>query len=168
MFRRFVRWLFRLQDPPAPEPLPDDPWKRMFALSDKLKGLSFGEFNIFHLDVIKPFYSDDVDELFERMEFLILSMTDEDAILPGWKDRRRDPHDIRMPDYFYRDKRGYRAIDEVVALLTEKISIIHNNFDTMELNEGHILYPYLRREFTAVVKDVNTTLEFCLSTAVTK
>lgn len=168
MFRRFVRWLFRLQDPPPPEPLPDDAWKRMFVLADRLKNKTFGEFNIFHLDVIPPFYSNNVDELFERMEFLILSITDEDAILPGWKDRRREAIGIRMPDYFFRVNRGYRPVGEVVALLLEKISIIHNKFDTMELNEGHILYPFLRREFTAVVTDTNTVLEFCLSMAVTE
>lgn len=167
MFRRFIRWLFDIQDPP-PEPLPDEPWERMFELAKRFEELVYGELTINHLDVAPPMYSDTLTQLFERLEFLILNVTDEEAILPGWKDRRREVLRVRMPDYLYSHKFGYRAIESVVRLLTEKIVIIHNLFEKEQLDEQHVLYPYLRREFTPVVKDTCTVLEFCLTLAVSK
>lgn len=168
MLKRLIRWFTNLRQPPPPEPLPEESWARMFELVNRLKGLQFHELAIRHLDSILPLYTDDLEQLFERLEFLILSIEDEDAVLPGWKDRRREPLPIRMPDYLYSEKHGYRDAEEVVGLLTQKIMIIHNLFDQMELKEGHILYPFIRREFTSVVVDTNVTLEFCLSLAVTE
>lgn len=167
MFKRFIRWLFDIQDPP-PEPLPEEPWERMFALPGRLTGLTYRELGPKDLDIAPPLYSNDLKELFERLEFLILNLTKEDAILPGWKDRRRETLRIKMPDYLYSHKRGYWPAEDVVTLISQKIAIIHNHFEKENLDEHHILYPYLRREFTSVVKDTCVVLEFCLSLAITE
>lgn len=167
MLRRFIRWVWGI-DEIVPEPLPDDPWKRMFELIDRHKGLLYGEFTIHHLDLTPGFYSDSIDQLFERLELLIVHIQDDEAETPAWKDRRRETIPIPAPDYLYSNKHGYRPLENAVGLVSEKIAIIHNLFESKELNEQHVHYPYLRREFASVVKDTCTFLEFALTLAIPK
>ena len=167
MLKRFIRWLFDIQDEP-PAPLPEDPWLRMFALVDRVKDQTFGKLTIHHLDVSPGFYSDNVDQLYERLEMIIYNTQYEDAEYPTWKNRRREVWGICIPDYLYNDKHGYRSLDDVVGVVTEKIAIIHNLFETKQLDEHHVHYPYLRREYTSVVKDTCSLLEFALTLATPK
>lgn len=163
MFKRFIHWLFDIREEPplaVEEPLSDDPWERMFQLADVLRLAQLVDLDNTHLDVRPLMFSDNIAQLYERMEMIITSIQDEEAQHPTWKARRRELLAVPAPDYYYSSKFGYRHPQDVLAIMLEKIAIIHHLLETKAMDDQHVYHPYLKREFTAVVRDVCTILEF--------
>lgn len=166
MFTRLLRWwkerFGKVEEEVVEviEPLPEDVWDRAVVLCERLAGREFMALTLMHFDQRYDFRTTSIDQAFEYLETCIHSITTETAILGAWEHRRRTPMRMAMPDYFYSDKFGYRSPESTVALLSEKIAIIHNLLVTKEMDVRHPHYPYIRREFSAVMCDVDNVLTF--------
>lgn len=155
-------FLFRvlgIKDFYIPDTLPDDDWERMFLLAEIATSIKLPTLTGNHFDVTLATYTDNVNDLFSRLDTLIHCMRYEADVPSSWKVRRRDLIDITIVDYYYDVRAGYREPQDVLEIVLQKLSIIHYLYEHKFHDPVHNYSVYLRRNFSGVIGDVLSVLE---------
>ncbi|MNE89701.1 hypothetical protein D3C80_1871430 [compost metagenome] len=67
--------------------------------------------------------------------------------------------EITIVDYYYDVRSGYRAPQDVLELLLQKLSVIHYEYVDKYTDPLHSYSIYMRKNFSGVVSDVLSVLE---------
>jgi hypothetical protein len=157
--RDFIYRLFGVDEFFLPERLPDDDWERMFLLAEVATSIKLPELGAKHFDVTMMTYTDTVNDLFFRLDTLYSCMHSETDTPTAWRARRRSMSEVTIVDYYYDVRSGYRSPQEVLALLLQKLSVIHYEYVDKYTDPLHSYSIYMRKNFSGVVSDVLSVLE---------
>lgn len=141
--------------------LPEDIWDRVFVIADTLAGAELDPISIVHFDEIIDVYTDDIVELFIRLDMLIGRLKHRADAQGEWKTRRLHVRSISIVDYYFTEKTGYMQPKEVLEALLKKLSAIHYQFESMSDDDNENYVPYAKREFKSIIYDVLELLEVC-------
>lgn len=142
-----------------PERLPDDDWERMFLLAEVATSIKLPQLGSKHFDVTLMTYTDTVNDLFFRLDTLYSCMRSETDTPNTWRARRRSMSEVTIVDYYYDVRSGYRAPQDVLELLLQKLSVIHYEYVDKYTDPLHSYSIYMRKNFSGVVSDVLSVLE---------
>lgn len=164
---KFIYWLLGIDKVYLPEHYPEDDWERMFLLAEVATSIKLPTITDAHFDVSLITYTDNVNELFFRLDSLITCMTTGGDAPKSWRARRRDVIETTLADYYYDVRAGYRVPQTVLETLLQKLSVIHYLYDTKLGNPLETYSIYLRKNFSGVIRDVNEVLETSISIRIT-
>lgn len=137
----------------------DDPWVRVFEVANSATTWQMPDMEVSHNDIVLSLYSDNADQLIQRLGMLYKNVRDNELSDYAYGERRRELKDIFINDYIYSEKVGYRSLQEVLELVLNKLAVIHNLFESVSMNEDHEYYQYMIREYKGIISDCLVVLE---------
>jgi hypothetical protein len=131
----------------------------MFLLAEVATSIKLPTLGSSHFDITLMTYTDTVNDLFFRLDTLYACMVAESDTPSSWKARRRDLTEITIVDYYYDVRSGYREPQDVLAVLLQKLSVIHYQYEDKYQDPLHSYSIYMRKNFSGVISDVLSVLE---------
>lgn len=158
MYKLLMRQLMG-KAPFIPESWPEDLWECMFQMANVGAKVEAQPLSIVHQDRDLELYTRTIDELFNRLEILIECVTHTEDQPKPWELELREIEPMSMAEYFFNHKVGYRAPQEVLQALVQKVAVLHYLIESKSIDSDHVYHPYLIRRFGFIAQDVCTVLE---------
>ena len=152
--RLFRRWFPEEVATPSEPVWPEEIWARMYAMADYARGLQIGELGIRYMDVEVEVTTSSMHQLFRRIETMLSCIDIQGDPPEWWGTRNRDKKLLSLAEFYFDRRNGYRSPQQVHDKLVEKVSVIHHLIESQDIDDRHLYYHYMKREFFQVVSDI--------------
>lgn len=159
--RKLLKWALKEQ-PLIPTEWPDDIWECVFLMAHIASEIKVEGPNLNHFDMELSLYTDNVDLLFHHVELMIKALENRADKPKLFSVRSREVSIVTVLDFCYSRKVGYRNLDDIREILIQKVAVVHYLFEDEGLKADELYYPYILKEFTFVMADVATVMEYLI------